>query len=164
MQSNLQQIIHTLLILIPQPQTNISLLNENPQNVQSSVSYFIKQSTMLPGIKEDTNSQVVKFTPRSVSRRLRSRCNYQSDLLQKKLKEIQGPKIKYPELLLDYFEKKKKSCENSTQLSFPGMEDLPQKFKSILCQTEKKRSVESSSIRKSTPLGLIKSKMNTSKY
>ena len=84
-------------------------------------------------------------------------------MLQKKLKEIQGPKIKYPELLIDYFDKKKKTCENIPQLAFPGMEDLPQKFRALLCQTDKKKPVEPNYLRKSTPLGLMKSKMNTAK-
>src|SRR5574343_1702414 len=106
---------------------------------------------MLPAIKEDLNSQVVNFTPRSVSRKLKSRCKVYLDLLQKKLKQIQGPKIKYPELLIEYFDKKrKKTSENLTQLELPGMQDIPSKFKALLCQTDKKKSGDTNLFRKPT--------------
>lgn len=113
---------------------------------------------MLPSIKEDTNAQVIHFTPRSVSRRLRSRRNFHSELLQKKLKEIQGPKMRYPELLVDYFQNKKKTSENVASLSFPGIEDLSEKLKGLLAKKSHKQVAET--LRKSTPLKIVKFKPN----
>jgi hypothetical protein len=110
---------------------------------------------MLPSIKEDTDSQVVHFTPRSVSRKLRSRRNFQSDLLQRKLKELQGPKMRYPDLLITYFENKKKTNENLSSLSFPGLEDLPSCLKGLLSQS---RPSQAEKLRNTTPLKQVKFK------
>lgn len=84
---------------------------------------------MLFGVREDESSELASFSFRPKSRELKSGCKIYLDMLKKKLKQIQGPKIKFPEPLVEYLMKKKNVKNNETPLGFPGIEDVIHKFK-----------------------------------
>lgn len=84
---------------------------------------------MLFGVREDESSELASISYRPVSRELKSGCKAYLDMLKKKLKQIQGPKVKFPETLVAYLMKKKMKKNHEGPLGFPGIEDVMHKFK-----------------------------------
>lgn len=86
---------------------------------------------MLPVIKEDDSADVIVFEPKTRYTKLQSRGKKYSDMLQKKLKQLQGPKVKKPECLVKHLmDKKLKEVQTYSQ-GFPCLEDMISKIKSL---------------------------------
>ena len=86
---------------------------------------------MLPVIREDDSAKETVFEPKTRLTSLRSRGNIYSDMLQKKLKQLRGSKIKKPDCLLKHMvDKKVKEVQTYSQ-GFPCLEDMIRKIKSF---------------------------------
>lgn len=107
---------------------------------------------MLPSIREDETSELVNITCRPRSKRLKSGCKVYLDMLKRKLREIQGPKIKFPKPLLEYFESKKAMKNDCGPIGFPGLEDVLHKFKRPISSSLDKRSYINHHSKRCTPI------------
>ena len=86
---------------------------------------------MLPVIREDDSAKETVFEPKARYTKLQSRGKLHSDMLQKKLKQLRGPKIKKPECLLKHMmDKQVKEVQTYSQ-GFPCLEDMMRKIKSL---------------------------------
>lgn len=89
---------------------------------------------MLPAIKENDSASFVVFNKKSRNNRVwRSRGKAYLDLLKRKARQIQGPKIKFPECLVKYYEKKRVGVGISSNFSvgFPDVNKMMDKIRSL---------------------------------
>ena len=93
---------------------------------------------MLPGIREDQTSEFSVFNPKYIPKAMNSSCKHNSDLLKRKIREIQSNnRVKIPEVLKNYRKAKKNSETFQIYNDFPSLQNTIGKIKTLSLSPDK---------------------------